>query len=57
MIDLPLALTLEQQFELKKLESDVLRVPQDQAQEMIVELIRQLMVKNNVIKHLLKKCL
>jgi hypothetical protein len=57
MIDLPLTLTLEQQFELKKLEADVLRVPQDQAQEMIVELIRQLMVKNNVIKHLIRQSL
>ena len=57
MIDLPLELTLEQQFELKKLEADVLRASPEQAQELILELMRQLMIKNNVLVHLMKKCL
>ena len=57
MIDLPLTLTIEQQFELKKLEADVLRTSQEQAQEMLLELMRQLMIKDGVIRHLMKKCL
>ena len=57
MIDLPLTLTIEQQFELKKLEADVRRTSAEQAQEMMLELMRQLMIKDRIIRHLMKKCL
>ena len=56
MIDLPpLELTMEQQFELKKAEAQIRQMSSDQAQELLLELMRQLMIKDNVLKHLIKQ--
>lgn len=56
MINLPpLELTIEQQFELKKTEGQVRSLSSDQAQELLLELMRQLMIKDNVVKHLIKQ--
>jgi hypothetical protein len=54
-MDLPLNLTLEQQFNLKMYESQVRDMSADQAQSLLLELMRQLMVKDNVVKHLIAK--
>jgi hypothetical protein len=54
-MDLPLSLTLEQQFNLKIYEAQVRSMSADQAQSLLLELMRQLMVKDNVVKHLMMK--
>ncbi len=55
MIDLPLELTMEQQFNMKVYEEQVKRLSAEQAQEFLLDVMRQLMVKDNVIKHLIKQ--
>lgn len=47
-------LSLEQQFRLKMLSEDVQNLSKEQAQEYLIELLRQQMVKDNLFKHLLK---
>jgi hypothetical protein len=54
-MDLPMALTLEQQFNLKMYESQVRDMSAEQSQTLLIEVMRQLMVKENIVKHLLKK--
>ena len=51
---LALELSLEQQFSLAKYEQQVKDLSQDSAQEFLVEAFRQLMVKDNVIRSLVK---
>ena len=51
---LPLELSLEQQFHLKKYERQVTDLSQNQAQESLVEAFRQLMIKDNAIRSLMK---
>jgi Phycobilisome degradation protein nblA len=51
---LPLELSLEQQFHLKKYEHQVTDLSQQQAQEFLVEAFRQLMLKDNAIRSLMK---
>jgi hypothetical protein len=51
---LALELTLEQQFALRKYQSQVKELSQDQAQEFLLEAFRQLMVKDNAIRSLVK---
>jgi Phycobilisome degradation protein nblA len=51
---LSLELSLEQQFSLAKYEQQVKGLSQDRAQEFLVEAFRQLMVKDNVIRSLVK---
>ena len=53
-MDLPARLSMEQQFKLKVLQEQVKSLNQEQAQEYIMELFRQMMVKDNLMKHLLK---
>ena len=48
-------LSLEQRFNLKVYEEQVKRMDQDEAQSCLLEVLRQLMVKENVIKQLLKQ--
>jgi Phycobilisome degradation protein nblA len=55
MMDLPMELSLEQKFNLKMYESQVKGLSQEQAQSFLLELMRQMMVKENVIKHLIKQ--
>jgi hypothetical protein len=55
MMDLPVGLSLEQKFNLKVYEEQVKSLNQEQAQDFLLEVLRQLMVKDNVIRHLLKQ--
>lgn len=52
---LPIELSLEQQFSLRTYEDQVKSLDQEQAQQMLLQVMRQLMVKENLIKHLLKQ--
>jgi Phycobilisome degradation protein nblA len=54
MNTLTLGLSLEQQFFLRLYEQQVTKLSQDQAQEFLIEMIRQMMVKDNVIRSLTK---
>ncbi len=49
-----LQLSLEQEFALMQYEKQVTSVGQVQAQELLIEAFRQLMVKDNVIRSLMK---
>jgi Phycobilisome degradation protein nblA len=49
-----LQLSLEQEFALMQYEKQVTSVSQTQAQELLIEAFRQLMVKDNVIRSLMK---
>jgi Phycobilisome degradation protein nblA len=49
-----LQLSLEQEFSLSKYELHVKALSQDRAQEFLIEAFRQLMVKDNVIRSLVK---
>ncbi|MEA5464826.1 NblA/ycf18 family protein [Leptothoe sp. PORK10 BA2] len=51
---LPGDLTLEQQFQLHRIKTQLRELSQEQAQEYVVEMARQMMVKDNLVKHLLK---
>jgi len=54
MMELPLNLSLEQNFNLKVYEDQVKSLSQEQAQDYLLEVMRQLMIKDNVIRHLMK---
>ena len=54
MDSLTLELSLEQQFALRTYEIEVAQLSQGQAQEFLLEVVRQLMVKDNAIRSLLK---
>ncbi len=54
-MDIPTQLTLEQQFKLQILRDQVKTLSREQAQEYLLEVLRQNMVKDNLYKHLLKK--
>jgi Phycobilisome degradation protein nblA len=49
-----LELSLEQEFALIQYENQVTRVGQAQAQELLIEAFRLLMIKDNVIRSLMK---
>ena len=53
-MDLPLTLNLEQQFNLKMYQDQIRHMSQDQAQDALLEVMRQIMIKDNVIRHLMK---
>jgi acyl-CoA-binding protein len=55
MMEFPVGLSLEQQFNLKAYEQQVKGLSQEEAQGFLLEIMRQLMIKDNVIKHLMKK--
>ena len=48
------SLSMEQQFKLQVLREEVKRLSQDQAQEYLLEVMRQNMVKENLLKHWMK---
>jgi hypothetical protein len=54
-MDIPMGLSLEQQFNLKMYEEQVKGLTQEQSQQFLLEVLRQLMIKDNMIKHLLKQ--
>ena len=47
-------LTLEQEFSLKKIATQAKALSQQEAQELIIELQRQIMVKDNLYKQIIK---
>lgn len=47
-------LTVEQQFKLKVLSEEVRTLSKEKAQEYLLEMFRQMMVKDNLFKQLLK---
>jgi hypothetical protein len=47
-------LSLEQQFKLQVLKEEIKTLTQEQAQEYLIEVFRQMMVKDNLVKNLLK---
>lgn len=53
-MNMPGQLTLEQQFQLQILKDQVRNLSQEDAQNYVVEVMRQMMVKDNLVKHLLK---
>jgi hypothetical protein len=54
-MNVPMELNLEQQFNLKLYEEQVKGLTLEQSQEFLLEVLRQLMVKDNMLKHLLKQ--
>jgi hypothetical protein len=54
-MNLPLDLSLEQKFNLKLYEGQVKDLSTEQAQNFLLEVMRQLMIKENVIRHLMKE--
>ena len=53
-MDFSANLSIEQQFKLKVLQDQVQGLSKEQAQEYLLEMFRQMMVKDNLVKHLLK---
>ena len=53
-MEMPGQLTLEQQFQLQVLKDQVRNLSLEDAQNYVVEVMRQMMVKDNLVKHLLK---
>lgn len=51
---MPVSLSMEQQFKLQVIEDQAQNLSLEQAQEYVVEVMRQMMVKDNLVKHLLK---
>lgn len=54
-MDMPMELSLEQQFNLKLYEEQIKGLSSEKSQEFLLEVLRQLMVKDNMLKHLLKQ--
>ena len=49
-----LSLSMEQQFSIRRFEVDSQNVSPDELRKLFIEVTRQLLVKDNVIRHLLK---
>lgn len=54
-MDIPTGLNLEQEFNLKVYADQVKSLDQEQSQEFLLEVLRQLMIKENMIKYLMKQ--
>jgi PII-like signaling protein len=54
-MDLPLSLTIEQEFQLNVYTSQAKHLSEEQVQELLIEMIRQNMIKDNLVKHFIKK--
>ncbi len=50
----PMQLTLEQQFSLRSFETQVNKMSREQAQEFLVKLYEQMMMRETMYKHFLK---
>jgi hypothetical protein len=50
----PMELSLEQQFNIRSFETQVRQMSREQAQEFLVKMYEQMMVKENMYKHFLK---
>ena len=49
-----LTLSLEQEFSIHRFEVDSHKLPPDELRKLFIEVTRQLFVKDNVIRHLIK---
>lgn len=49
-----LSLSMEQEFSIHRFELDSHHLPPDELRKLFIEVTRQLFVKDNVIRHLLK---
>jgi hypothetical protein len=49
-----LSLSMEQEFSIHRFEMDSQNLPPDELKKLFIEVARQLFVKDNVIRHLLK---
>ncbi|HEY9811522.1 MAG TPA: NblA/ycf18 family protein [Halomicronema sp.] len=54
-MEFPTQLTLEQEFKMQILREQVKNLSKEQAQEYLIEVLKQNMVKDNLFKHFLKK--
>lgn len=54
-MDFPMELSLEQKFRLENLKKQVTQLSQEEAQVYLLEVLRQMMVKDNMLKHLMNK--
>ena len=54
-MDMPTNLTLEQEFKLQVLRDRVQTLSREQAQEYLMEVLRQNMVKDNLFRYMAKK--
>ncbi|HIK54389.1 MAG TPA: NblA/ycf18 family protein [Synechococcales cyanobacterium M55_K2018_004] len=54
-MDQPVELTLEQQFNLRSFETQVERMSREQAQQFLVKLYEQMMLRETMYKHFLKQ--
>jgi Phycobilisome degradation protein nblA len=50
-------LSIEQEFNMRTIELNMLNLSPEQLRELFIELSRQLIVKDNVIRHLMKNSL
>ncbi|MBR8826333.1 MAG: NblA/ycf18 family protein [Gomphosphaeria aponina SAG 52.96 = DSM 107014] len=53
-METPVNLSLEQQFKLQVLQEQVKSLTKEQAQEYLMQMFQQMMVKDNLVKQLLK---
>ena len=53
-MDISGQLSLEQKFKLKVLQEQVQDLSQEEAQQYLLEMFRQMMVKDNLVKNLLR---
>lgn len=54
-MDIPMGLNLEQEFTLRTYKEQVKKLSTEESQEYLLEVLRQLMIKENMIKHLIKQ--
>jgi hypothetical protein len=54
-MEFPTQLSIEQQFRLQTLKEQVKGLSQQEAQEFLLEVLRQMMVKDNLVRHLIKQ--
>lgn len=49
-------LTLEQQFQMRLMQESAEKLSREQMQELLIQTARLLMVKDNVIRNMIKQC-
>ena len=54
-MELPVGLTIEQQFSLKIQAEQIKDMNHEQTQECLIAVLRQLAIKENVVKHLMMR--
>ncbi|AFZ20424.1 MULTISPECIES: NblA/ycf18 family protein [Allocoleopsis] len=54
-MEIPMELSIEQKFNLKLYEEQIKALSPEESQKFLLEVLRQLMVKDNMLKHLLKQ--